>query len=167
MKNSITLPTSSPPRLLILGIGNRLCSDDGLGGAAVERLLERYQLPAGVVARDGGVLGLHLLPDLVQVEQLIIIDAVDSEQEPGQIIRREGAAIVPSASPQLSLHQCGLSDLLAVAQALGSCPAQTILWGIVPASTAPGLSLSPVVAAQLDRLVEQIIEDIGILWEGS
>lgn len=149
--------------LLILGIGNRLCSDDGLGGAAVELILERYQLPAGVVARDGGTLGLHLLPDLVEVEQLIIIDAICSEQAPGSIIRRAGAERAATPGSQLSLHQCGLGDLLAVAQTLGSCPAQIILWGIVPASTAPGLSLSPVVAAQLELLVERIIEDVGIL----
>lgn len=128
----------------------------------IELIQARYHLPAGVVARDGGTLGLHLLPDLEGVEQLIIIDAIQRDQPPGTIVRLEETQLPTALSPKLSLHQCGLGELLALATALDMRPARIILWGIVPASTAPGLDMSPVVAAQLEVLIDAIVKDAGI-----
>jgi hydrogenase maturation protease len=145
---------------LILGLGNSLMSDDGLGVRAVERLLEDYVLPAEVAVREGGTLGLHLLPDLEGVRDLLIIDAIRADEPPGTLIRLEGAAIPARLAPKLSLHQVGLDELLAVSGVLGHQPKRVVLWGMPPAVLTLGLALTPRVAAQLEALVERIVAEL-------
>ena len=64
--------------LLVLGLGNVLLRDDGLGVAAVGRLADRYDRPEGVRILDGGTLGLSLLPHLEDAEQVILVDAIQA-----------------------------------------------------------------------------------------
>jgi hydrogenase maturation protease len=146
--------------ILILGLGNSILSDDGLGGHAVARLLERYDLPAGVAALDGGTLGLHLLPHLEGVRDLLLIDTVRGDEQPGTLIRLEDDAIPSALAPKLSLHQAGLIELLAVSEALGSRPERVVLWGMTPSLIGLGLDLSVPVAAGLDPLVERVVAEL-------
>ncbi len=144
--------------LLILGLGNLLCTDDGVGAVAVHRVLREYDAPAGVQVLDGGTLGLSLLPLLEDADAAILVDAIRGEG-PGTLVRIEGDEVAPAVAARLSVHQVGVADLLDGARLLGRCPPRLVLVGIVPADLSLGIALSPAVAAGLPRLVAAVVEE--------
>lgn len=148
---------------LVLGLGNLILRDEGLGVQACERLLARYELPAGVDVLDGGTLGLHLLPALEGVRNLLILDAVRADEPPGALIRLEGEAIPAALAHKVSMHQFGLAELLAVGGLLGEVPRRIVLWGMVPALIEPGLELTDLVSARLDALVDAAAGEL-VAW---
>jgi len=141
-------------RILVLGLGNILLQDEGLGVRAVERMAARYQLPPDVQVMDGGVMGLDLLPYLEGISHLLITDAVQTGQPAGSLVRLEGEAIPAALQVKMSMHQVGLQELLALAGFQGTLPEQVVLWGLEPASLEWGLELSAPIAAQLDALAD-------------
>jgi hydrogenase maturation protease len=148
------------PRILVLGLGNILLQDEGLGVRALERLTARYCLPEEVQAIDGGVMGLDLLPYLEGVTHLVILDAVQTGQPPGTLVRLEGEETPAALAVKMSMHQVGLQELLAVSRFQGHLPPRVVLWGMEPASLEPGLDLSPAVVAQLDDLVQAVVQEL-------
>ncbi len=146
--------------ILVLGIGNILLHDDGLGVRAVERLQATCALPESVQALDGGTLGLDLLPYLRGVSDLLLLDAVQAGREPGALVRLEGDAIPEALAVKMSMHQVGLQELLAASRFLGTLPPHIVLWGLQPASLEWGEGLTPVVAAGLDGLVRAATEEL-------
>jgi hydrogenase maturation protease len=147
-------------RILVLGLGNILLQDEGLGVRAVDRLMARYRLPPEVQAIDGGVMGLDLLPRLEGTTHLLILDAVQTGQPPGSRVRLEGEAIPTALSLKMSLHQVGLQELLALASFQGTLPPRVVLWGLEPASFEWGLQLSEQIAGQIDALVEAAVAEL-------
>ncbi len=149
------------PSILLLGLGNILLQDEGLGVRAVERLTSRYRLPATVQAMDGGTMGLDLLPYLEQAADLLIIDAVQIDQPPGTLVRLEGDAIPSALSLKMSVHQVGLQELLALGDLQGTLPHRIVVWGMEPAVLDWGLDLSPQVGNQLDNLIQAVVQELG------
>jgi len=147
-------------RILVLGLGNILLQDEGLGVRAVERLTARYELPPEVQVMDGGVKGLDLLPYLEGVSHLLITDAVQTGQPAGSLVRLEGEAIPAALSLKMSMHQVGLQELLALASFQGTLPERVVLWGLEPATLDWGLELSAPVAAQIDALVDAAVGEL-------
>jgi hydrogenase maturation protease len=147
--------------ILVLGLGNIILRDEGLGVRAVERLRERFALPEAVDALDGGTLGLHLLPYLAGVRALLIVDALLAAGPPGTLARLEGEAIPRALAHKVSMHQFGLAELLALAATEGALPERIVLWGMVPAAIEAGLELTPPVAAALDALVEHVAAELS------
>lgn len=147
-------------QILILGLGNILLQDEGLGVRAAERLAARYRLPPEVQVMDGGVMGLDLLPHLEGVTHLLITDAVQTGLPPGSLVRLEGEAIPAALSLKMSMHQVGLQELLALAGFQGTLPEQVVLWGLEPASLDWGLELSAPIAAQIDALVDVAVGEL-------
>ena len=141
-------------KVLILGLGNTLLQDEGLGVRAAERLRDSGSLPAQAEALDGGTLGLGLLPFLRGVTDLLILDAVDLDQPPGTLIHLEGDAIPKALAPKLSMHQVGLQELLAAGSFSGSLPERIVLLGLQPETVDWGVDLTPTVEAALGSLVE-------------
>jgi hydrogenase maturation protease len=146
--------------VLVLGVGNVLMQDEGLGVRAVERLQERYHLPPGVRAVDGGVMGLELLPYLEDADRVLILDAVKTDRPPGSLVRIEGRDIPVALALKTSIHQVGLQEVLAVGRFRGTLPAHITLWGMEPASIEVGADLSPTVDAALDDLINAVAEDL-------
>ncbi len=142
--------------LLVLGLGNMLCGDDGLGPAAVELLPRSYEVPPGVRVLDGGTLGLSLLPYVQQARRLLLIDAVFTGEPPGSPVRLEGDAVGLAVRNRLSVHQIGVADLMESARMLGCYPSSVLLLGMVPESIELKLGLSPVVEAGLPDLLARI-----------
>ncbi len=147
-------------KTLVLGLGNTLLSDEGVGVHVVHLLRERYQFPQEVEVMDGGTLGLDLLPYVEEARQLLIVDAVQMDAPPGTVVRLAGDEIPAVLSLKYSPHQMGLSDLLAAARLLGRSPAEVVLWGVQPASLEVGLELSPAVAAQMETLVRNVLAEL-------
>jgi hydrogenase maturation protease len=151
---------------LVVGIGNLVMGDDGVGVRVVQQLTESRTLPTGVRLLDGGTLGLDLLHHLEGVERLLFVDAVDWGAAPGSIIRMEGDEIPELFATRLSPHQVGLQDLLAVAELQGLAFEEMVLWGVQPASIELGLELSPAVADRLSELVARVEEEVAA-WGGG
>ena len=147
---------------LVLGLGNILLGDEGVGVRVVERLLERYTFGEGVLVLDGGTLGLDLLPYLEGASRLLVIDAVQAGKPPGTLIRLEGDQVpVFLDASKVSAHQEGLEDLLAVAALKGYLPDPVVLWGAQIRSLRVGLELSPPVSAQVEPLVRKVLEELA------
>jgi hydrogenase maturation protease len=149
--------------LLVLGLGNALLEDDGVGSAAVSLLLDRFEPPAGARVFDGGTLGLSLLPYLDTAEAVILVDAIRSDGAPGGVVRLEGGDVGPAVASRLSPHQVGVADLLDGARWLGRYPGRVVLLGLNPASMNLAVGLSPLVHASLPTLVERIVDEARTL----
>jgi hydrogenase maturation protease len=149
--------------LLILGLGNLLCSDDGVGAAAAQVVAETRILPDGVRVLDGGTLGLALLPWLEDAERAILVDAIQADGPPGTLVRLEGDEVGPAVAARLSVHQVGVADLIEAARWRGRVPPTLVLVGIVPLTTELGVDLSAPVAAAFPELLERIDEEARAL----
>jgi hydrogenase maturation protease len=147
-------------KTLILGVGNLLLSDEGVGVRVIERLAASYELPEAVQILDGGTLGLDLLYYLEGIENLLIVDAVEMEKPPGTLLRMEGDEVPAFLSIKMSPHQVGIPDMLFAAKLKDLYPPNVVLWGIQPAKLEIGLELSPAVAAQVDALVRNVVEQL-------
>ena len=152
--------TRVEPEVLVLGLGNILLRDEGVGVRAVERLLAEYRLPSQVRALDGGTMGLDLLPYLDGASSLLILDALQVGGEPGSLARLVDDEIPAAMALKLSIHQVGLSELLAASRFQGTLPARMTLLGIEPASIEWGLDLTAPVSAALDALVDAAVREL-------
>jgi hydrogenase maturation protease len=159
------MASSGPRPLLVLGLGNVLCRDDGLGVAAVEELCRRYAAPPGVRILDGGTLGLDLLTWVGDAEDLVIVDAVCTGEAPGSPVRLTGDEVAPVVRERLSVHQIGVADLLDGMRWLGLRPRNLILVGLVPGDLGVGIGCSPAVTEALPRLVEQVAREAASLGQ--
>lgn len=153
-------PRSDSKRIVVLGIGNILLSDEGVGVRAVEALRERWLLPDDVEVIDGGTSGMELLEDLSRAGVLIVADAVKTGGSPASVVRIAGDDVPVFFRARLSPHQVGLSDVLADLAFLGEAPRETILFGIQPVSMATGMTLTPDVAQRLPELVAGIVAEL-------
>lgn len=147
-------------KTLVLGVGNLLLTDDGVGVRVVERLLETHSLPEEVQVVDGGTCGLDLLPFLVGVEKLIVVDAANLGQPPGTIRRMVGEEVPVFLSQKLSPHEINLPELLFSAKLTDIYPPEVVVLGIQPQSLETSLDLTPPVAARVDELVARVLEEI-------
>lgn len=146
-------------KVLIVGIGNPLLQDEGLGIHAVQRLQE-MSLPPGVVAMDGGTFSLDLLDYFAGVEQVIIVDALLAGQTPGTIYRIPLAELeYQSANHSISMHDLHFLEAIQIAGLRGHQP-QVVVFGVEPSVIDWGVTLSPEVEGQLPRLLEYIRQEI-------
>lgn len=153
----------SPIKTLILGVGNLLMSDEGVGVHVIQRLVSDFQLPEQVQILDGGTLGMDLLYYLEGVENLLLIDAVEAHREPGALIRLEDDAVPAFLSIKISPHQLGVPDMLAAARLKDVYPQHIVLWGVQPERIEIGLELSPVVAAQVEPIISHLLTELKAL----
>lgn len=151
---------SSEKSVLVLGIGNLVMCDDGVGVRAVQELQLRHRFPENVKVVDGGTLGLDLLPMLEDVTHLILVDAVETGEKPGTIIRLIGEELPIALETKLSPHQMGLKDLLAVSELMGHVPREMVLIGVQPGSIEMGAEMTPEVDAKLDLMIANVLLEL-------
>lgn len=146
-------------RLVVLGLGNVLCGDDGLGVVAVASLRRRYEIPDSVEVLDGGTLGLALLSQIQESDDVILVDAIRADGSPGELVRLEGDEVAPAVRDRLSVHQVGVADLLDALRWVDAYPRRLILLGLIPETLELRLSRSSSVEAEIPRLVEGIVKE--------
>jgi hydrogenase maturation protease len=148
------------PGTLVMGVGNLLLGDDGVGIRAIQRLAER-NLPANVSVVDAGTPGWGLPAWFEGQKKVIIVDAVRMGEPPGAWKRFNPEAVRLLASGDVfSLHEPGLANGLALAEALGNLPEEIVIYGIEPDQCDIAQELSPAIQQALDPLVEEIFAEI-------
>jgi hydrogenase maturation protease len=153
-------PIIGKARTLVLGVGNILLQDEGVGVRVVEHLQQHYSFADSVELLDGGTLGLDLINYLEELDNLLVLDAVNHGQSPGSFIRLVDDEIPALLQQKMSPHQIGLSDILSVARLRDMLPKQVVLLGVQPAAIQTGLELSPTVQACVGTLVEQVLQQL-------
>jgi len=153
------------PSCTVLGVGNVLWADEGVGPKLVEALGERFDIPDATLV-DGGTQGLYLLPVVSAAERLLVFDAVKLGAAAGSVIVLRDGAIDSVFRGALSLHQTTLHDLLGSARLIGDNPAQVVLIGIEAEDTENwGGGLTPTVARAMDEALieaEKTLRDWGL-----
>jgi len=135
-------------------------NDDAAGVLVVQALAEKYEFPEELTLLDGGTLGLDILPYLEGVDRLLVVDAVETGDPPGTIIRMTGDDIPLALATKVSPHQMGLKDLLLVADLQGYAPGEMVLWGVQPGSIEMDIELSPEVAQSMETLQQRVLEEL-------
>jgi len=143
---------------VIIGLGNLILKDDGLG-VHVVRELEDRELPPGVELIDGGTAAMELLPVVHGAERIIVIDALRAGGEPGTIYRVNPEDLVCETERPLSLHQVGLLEVLGMAKQLGGHGDVTIV-GVEPKEITWGMELSPEVRAKVPKVIKAVFEEL-------
>lgn len=145
---------------LVLGIGNLLLSDEGVGCRCVEELERRYVLPPAVSCVDGGTAGFELLPLVEDAQALIIIDALKDGRTPGTLVLVEDEAVPSLMLTRTSPHQIGICEVLATAQLTGKVPKRLLFFGIEPKSLEVAMGLSPEVSQALDKALDAVVSSL-------
>ncbi len=146
--------------LLVLGLGNVLCGDDGAGVVVVHRLRREWSLPRDVRVVDGGTLGLDLLALVAASDRVILVDAVRSDSPAGSLVRLSGDEVAPAVYERLSPHQIGVADLIAGAALVDRYPQDVVIVGVVPEMTDLQLGCTPVVTESLSGLLDAVLDEI-------
>ena len=147
----------------VVGLGNLILSDEGVGVHVVRRLDEAYSFPDDVVLIDGGTSAIDLLDQLVEAEHIIFIDAAQTGGPPGSIVALQGARLPVWFRERMSPHQIGLADLLATLSLMDHTPESVTLIGIEPQSMELGTELTPQIDAAADEALAKVLEQLAAL----
>lgn len=139
---------------IVIGLGNPLMGDDGIGLELLARLQRDWSFVPDVIFLDGGTWGMNLLPAIEDAGQVLFLDAVNAGRDPGTPLRLERSAIPRWLSIKLSPHQIDLKEVLALAELRGTLPEQTVVVGVQPGSIDLRTSLSPEAVSGLDQAAE-------------
>ena len=151
---------------MVIGVGNILHGDDGLGVHTIEQL-RRESLPPQVKILDGGTAGIDLLYLLEGAEHALFVDSLDAGDEPGAMFRIPWEVLaddVPGQQQMTSLHDFNLWAVLSLADKLGKMPS-VLIFGIQPGNIEFGAGLSPSVSGAIPLLVQAIKKEILVLCE--
>ncbi|TDQ59088.1 hydrogenase maturation protease [Mesocricetibacter intestinalis] len=149
---------------LILGVGNILLGDEGIGVRIVQELEGRADLLAHFDIIDGGTCGMELLDEMAKREHLIIIDAVLANKAPGEIIILHDEQVPTFFSRKISPHQLGICDVLSALKLTEESPKHLCLIGIQPESLTSGIGLSATLQAAFPAIftaLEKQLADYG------
>ncbi|MFZ3216480.1 MAG: HyaD/HybD family hydrogenase maturation endopeptidase [Candidatus Acidiferrales bacterium] len=150
---------------VVIGVGNTILSDEGVGVHAARLLESDPRVPADVTILDGGTLGLELIPYASDASRMLILDAMNSGKAPGTLARMTGKDLLSTTAGR-SVHQLGVADLIAALLLVSSGPQEIIVLGVQPANTDWGTTLSPEVEAALVLLVDAAVAQLH-LWKES
>ena len=152
--------SETPPKILVLGVGNILYTDEGVGVRAMERLRETYIFSDNVTLMDGGNLGMRLMGPLLETDSCIVLDAVLGDDAPGTIYRLTGNDLRKSLAFKDSMHQSDLVDTLISCELIGHRP-ETVVIGMEPEDFKTlAVELSPAIAARLPAMCEIALAEL-------
>ncbi len=146
--------------VLVLGIGNILLRDEGVGVRVIEQM-QKMHLPDDVELVDGGTAGADLLDVLAERQKVIVIDAVQADCEPGTVLRFTANDLVRPDGVGMSLHELGLGEALTMTRQLGCEPREVVVFGIKPKDIGRGLELSEGIAASVPKVIELVLAEVA------
>jgi len=170
--NTVIEPANSSGRrgrVLIVGVGNILLKDEGVGVHVVKKLQE-VALPSNVEVIDAGTAGLDVFLLHEDVDRLVVIDATRAGAKPGTIYKGRFKAserekltrlFGQSADSKISLHQIGLIDALAAAEKLNCVPKEIVIIGVEPGECDYGLELTEMVKQSVPEVIKKVLEESG------
>ena len=151
----------SNDKILVLGVGNILLHDEGVGVKAVVKLQSEYDFSGNVELMDGGTLGLSLLDPICQASHLIVVDAVKFGHTPGTLYRFTAEDFERRVKYKNSLHQLDLVETLAFAEMLEKRP-NAVVVGIEPEDISSwGMELTETIQARLPDVCAKVLEEIA------
>lgn len=149
--------------VLVLGLGNPLVGDDGVGAAVLEALETHYLIPPALHLVDGGTMGLYLIDRVSRYERLLVVDCVDLEEPPGTVVRIEGEDVISAFRTRISPHVEGVNDLLTALTLMGKRPKEVVVVGMVPRRLEVGVGLSEEVRRGLKKMLD-LVRSILAQW---
>jgi hydrogenase maturation protease len=145
--------------ILVMGVGNLLLSDEGIGVHVAQRMME-MNLPPDVHVVEGGTDGFGLINLITEADRLILVDAVRGGGEPGSVYRFDIEDCAANADIfKTSAHQISILEVIHLSGLIGSTPKTTII-GVEPKSLEMGMELSPEVEAKIPKVIKLILEEI-------
>jgi hydrogenase maturation protease len=152
----------SPPKIVILCVGNVLLSDEGVGVHVAHELIT-MDLPPNVSVVEGGTDGFRLIDIITEADRLIVVDAVRGGAEPGSLYRFDIDDVRHSpAGFKTSVHQIGILEVIDLSELIGKKPHTTVI-GVEPKSLEMSMELTPEIRARIPRIIEMVQEEIGRL----
>ncbi len=149
----------SPQKIVILGVGNLLLSDEGVGVHVANELM-KMELPPEVTVVEGGTDGFGLLNIITETDRLIVIDAVKGGGAPCSIYRFDIEEVQSCPSGfKTSVHQIGILEVISLSGLIGKTPRTTVI-GVEPKSLEMGMELSPEIKAKIPRIIELIFNEL-------
>ena len=147
------------PKVLIIGVGNILLKDEGIG-VHIARELEKLSLPEGVRVFDGGTGGLSLIDLMKETPRVVFLDAVEMGKKPGTLIRFTLPEVkMVTDKIKFSLHQVGLPEVLLLASLLRVSP-EVVIFGIQPKDLGWGIGLSPELKKAVPEIVKSVLREV-------
>ena len=156
--------TDNNKKIIVLGVGNVLLKDEGIGVKVVEEMSGRYTFPEHVDLVDGGTQGLWLLATLQQADHLIVVDAVLGGGPPGTLYRLEREDIPKQLRVKVSAHDSDLVEALNLCELIENGPETVVVVGIEPQDIEPfGLDLTPAVAGKMEEMIQRVLDELKSL----
>lgn len=149
-------------KAVVLGVGNIILADEGVGVRVVEALERAYVLPAGVAVIDAGTSGMEMLEDLAHLDFLLVVDAIAAGKPPGTLVKLAGDEVPVFFRRNLSPHGIGLSDVLAALEFMGAEPRETVILGVQPVSLELSTEMTPTIAACVPELVALAVQELSL-----
>jgi hydrogenase maturation protease len=145
----------------ILGVGNVLCTDDGLGPYAIKVLEAQFEFPEGVEVIDVGTPGLDFTPYLADARMVIVLDTVKGDEAPGSLRLLRDREIVAKPPPsRMSPHEPGLREALMATELAEMNPEEILLIGVIPESTEQGTRLTDAVRTAVPEVVDAVLAEL-------
>jgi hydrogenase maturation protease len=148
-------------RVVVIGIGNVLNADDGIGPYVARVLDAGWEMAPGAEVMDAGTPGLDLVSVLHAAEAVVVVDAVRDRGAPGEVRRYDREQIL-RGGPTLAMspHEPGLRDALLTMEFQGGAPSDVTLWGAIPASVELATELTPAARAAVPALVDGVLAEL-------
>lgn len=146
--------------MLVLGVGNILLRDEGIG-VFIVRELEKRDLPPEVELFDGGTAGMELLNVVADRKKVIVVDAVKGGDEPGTLYRFTPGDVTEERQLNASVHQVGLLEIIEMTDYLNCKPGKVVIIGVEPGRMEWGMELSPEIAGVVPRVIKLVMEEIS------
>jgi len=147
-------------RIIVLGVGNELLSDEGIGIHVVKEIQQKNIFPSEVEVMEGGTDGFGLINIIADTDRLIVIDSIKGGSMPGTIYKFdiEDAPSTPDIF-KTSVHQIGILEVINLSSLIGKTPKTTVI-GIEPRSVSTGMELSEDVREKIPRVIELVKEEV-------
>ncbi len=149
--------------VIVLGLGNILLRDEGVGVRVIERMQRDYVFPENVTLFDGATAGLDLMPVIEGYDEIIIVDTVRTGEPPGSLFRFSLADVEKKVPYKTSLHQIGVIEMFAIAEAMGK-KHDAVIIGVEPLDMSSwGLELTPAIEAKLPEIIGLVLKELDAI----